>query len=131
MVRDINQKIFDIKALRAITRLLGKLHISPCYTKHTDTEYIYDKAGNLIHTFPIVKEFYGIGLAEAKAYVEKKYIYNIPNPTPLQQVTMGNEIHEIKRTRQLMHMLEKLGLKSPDAGLQVCRQFVTRQRNKH
>ncbi len=73
---------------------------------------------------------YGWGLAETKHYVEAKYQYTTISNSPLDQLQKGNELHEIKRTRQLMSTLNKLGLKTPDAGLQTCRRFVTRMRRR-
>ncbi len=121
-MRDHNLKIPDIKAVRSITRLLGKLGINACRWRQPPPPHPYTYSDK----YP---EFtYGWGLAETKSYVEMKYHYAYVKGSPLDQFQKHNVLHEIKRTRQLMHILNKLGLKTPDAGLRVCKDFVTRQR---
>lgn len=120
--RDVNLKIPDIKALRSLSRLLGKLHIYFA-VRNPPPPHPYGYSNN----YP--EWSYGIGLAEAKFYVENKYNYIHVKNSPYDQFSQGNIIHEIKRTRQLMNILNRLGLVSPDAGLRVCKEFVTRQRN--
>jgi hypothetical protein len=106
-MRDSNLKISDIKAFRAISRLLGKLGIQECINCHHEVTY-------------------GFGMKQAKDLVERTFDYQPISNSPLDQLRSNNEIHIIKRLRQTMNMLNKLGLKSPDSGLQACRGFVTR-----
>jgi len=121
-MRDHNLLIPDIKAVRSITRFLGKLGITECY---------YDYKTNNPFIPSEEKRNYGWGLAETKRYVEEKYHYTPIKNSPLNKFEQYNELHEIKRTRQLMHMLRKFGLKLnhiPDSTLGPARQFVTRMR---
>lgn len=123
-MRDSNLKIPDIKAFRAVTRFLGLLGISECRTFHPPPPHPWQNSPKHISWT------YGLGLAEAKSLVERMWDYRVTSNGPLDQLQKGNELHEIKRTRQLMSTLNKLGLKAPDAGLQICRQFVTRMRRR-
>lgn len=121
-MRDNNLKIPDIKAVRSITRLLGKLGINACRQRQPPPPHPWTYSDK--HP-----EFtYGWGLAETKRYVEDKYPYAYIKNSPLDQFQKNNQLHEIKRTRQLMHMLNKFGLKTPDAGLRAAKDFVTRMR---
>lgn len=124
----MDHKIRDIKSVRTITAILGRLGISECCIITTEPTYTFDGTG--LYTGMGTKEVirYGVGLVQGKEYVERLYNYQHMYYTPRKQVERGNEIHEIKRTRQLMSLLGRLGLKHPDAGLQVCRTFVTRRR---
>ena len=106
-MRDSNLKIRDIKAFRSLTYLLGALGLQSCNSTPN----------------------YGLSLHDAKDLVEQTFYYIPTSNSPLEQIQYVNEYHEIKRTRQLMSTLNKLGLKTPDAGLQICRRFVTRMRN--
>lgn len=113
-------KIPDIKHVRSITRFLGKLSIEGLY--RVDPWRTWGSTEEKI--------MYGWTLSDAKSYVESKYTYYDHSlETNLDKVREHNIIHEIKRTRQFMHMLNKLGLSSPDAGLAICKAFVTRRRN--
>jgi hypothetical protein len=123
-MRDLNLKIPDIKQVLSVTRLLGKLGISYCRQRQPQPPLPYTYSDK----YP---EFtYGWGLKQTKDYVEAKYQYTNSTNSPLDQLQKGNELHEIKRTRQLMSTLNKLGLITPDAGLQICRRFVTRMRRR-
>lgn len=120
-MRDLNLKIPDIKRIRVLIRFLGILGLDSCRVRNPSPPppYIYSDA---------YKEWsYGWGLKETKDYVESKYSYT-NTTTSLDQLQKGNELHEIKRTRQFMNMLNKLGLQTPDSTLHFCRQFVTRMR---
>ncbi len=121
-MRDHNLKIPDIKHVRNVTRFLGKLGINHCRRRNDPPPHPYSYNEN----YP--EWLYGWGLAEAKAYVEMKYHYTYIKGSPLDQFQKNNQLHEIKRTRQLMHMLNKLGLKTPDAGLRTAKEFITRMR---
>ena len=79
--RASNLKIPDIKALRGLSRLLGKLHIPCCYHRFTEVTYDYDDNNVLIGTHDIVKEGYGFGLKESKDFVERWFDYSQP-PIP-------------------------------------------------
>ena len=119
-LRDLNLKIPDIKMFIRLTRLLGKLGINACRLEnrifgHLDLDNQYSKY------------VYGFGLKEAKDLVESTFDYRHILNSPLDQHKVESRLHQIKRTRQLMHTLNKLGLHTPDAGLQVCRQFVARR----
>ena len=126
-MRDSNLKIPDIKVFRSLTRLLGKLGIHACREEnsmyHAQVASGYPDPDNKHPRYT-----YGFGLRETKDLVERTFDYrHVPN-SPLDKLVMGNELHQIKRTRQFMNMLNKLGLKTPDAGLQACRGFITRRR---
>jgi len=126
-MRDLNLKIPDIKVFRSLTRLLGKLGINTCREEssmyHAQVASGYPDPDN---RYP--KYTYGLGLKEAKDLVERTFDYQPISNSPLDQLRSNNEIHIIKRLRQTMNMLNKLGLKSPDSGLQACRGFITRRR---
>lgn len=122
--RDINLKIPDIKLYRKITTILGRLGINASRTHNPlpPHPWIYG---------PSAPEwYYGWTLTESKSYVEMKYMYINANPDDSLGPLKGSEVHEIKSARQLMGMLSRLGLKTPDAGLLVCRKFVTHMRNR-
>lgn len=122
MIRDVNLKIPDIKAIRGLTRLLGLLGISMCRMHYPPppAPWTYNKS----HP----EWSYGFGLKESKDLVERTFHYATVKNSPFDQFQKGNIINEVKRTRQLMNTLNKLGLKSPDAGLKVCKFFVDRMR---
>jgi len=130
MSRDILLKIPDIKVFRSLTRLLGLIGIKRCITEHYEDTHLYDSYNQLTSIISIKRYFYGIGLAEAKNYVENKYVYSYNGFNPLNQLRKGNELHEIKRVRQLIWMLDKLNINSAaeQAGLFQAKQFVTRMR---
>ena len=75
--RHTSYKIPDIKAIRSLTRLLGKLEIPGMHWKYEDLGYAdYCRHAGL----PIDEEKkyvrrYGYGLAEAKAFVERWFNY--------------------------------------------------------
>lgn len=125
-MRDLNLKILDIKAVRSITRLLGKLGISYCRQRQPQPPPPWTYSDK----YP---EFtYGWGLAETKNYVEAKYPYAYVRNSPLDQFQKDNQIHEIKRTRQFINMLHKLGIKSAGSqgGLHPAKEFVARMRTR-
>ncbi len=122
-MRDLNLKIPDIKHVRNLTRFLGKLGINACRVQNLPAPPPPYKYSDKYPEF-----LYGWGLKETKDYVESKYHYAYIKNSPLDQFQKHNVLHEIKRTRQLMHMLNKLGLKTPDAGLRPAKEFVTRMR---
>jgi hypothetical protein len=71
--RHVSYKIPDIKALRSLTRLLGKLNIRPCYFVYEDLGYV-DYCNNrnfIIDNDRRFKTSYGYGLAESKVFVEQ------------------------------------------------------------
>jgi len=123
MKRRANQlKIPDIKVVRALTMLLGKLGIEGLSRSY----YITDDNNNVIGG----KTIFGWGLKETKDYVESKYDYYLPaQETETDKLRNYNVIHLTKRVRQTMNMLNKLGITSADAGLQVCKAFVLRRHN--
>ena len=83
--RSLSNKIPDIKALRSLTRLLGKLHVPSCYYTYEDTAYEYsEETGKLINTYQVKKEAYGFGLKESKDFVEGWFEYD-------QQLTRPND----------------------------------------
>lgn len=86
--RDINTKIPDIKAVRVLSRLLGKLHLPSCYSKYRSVEPEYDEYGKFLGTVEKDVEAYGFGLAEAKAFVERwfEYVKSPAPPPPIKQV---------------------------------------------
>lgn len=119
-MRNSHLKIPDIKVFRSLTNLLGKLGIKECRrTPHPTIHPI---------TMKPISPVYGLGLKEAKDLVERIFNYQVLTNSPSVQLRAYNEIHQIKRTRQLMVTLNKLGLKAPDSSLQPCRQFVARLR---
>lgn len=121
-MRDLNLKIPDIKAVRSITMFLGKLGLDTCRRHIPPPPHPWQNS-------PVHKPWmFGLGLAEAKAYVEAKYNYMIVSNSPHKQFADMNDIHITKRVRQTMNMLNKLGLKTPDANQQPCRAFVARMR---
>ena len=67
--RSIDLKIKDIKAIRSLTRVLGKLiKIRSCYRNYTDEHQRQAGYHRVVETF-------GWGLKESKEYVESKYDY--------------------------------------------------------
>lgn len=121
--RASNLKIPDIKHVRIITRFLGQLGISTCIQRN----------GWFNPTYPISqnnRQFsIGLGLKEAKDYVEDKYDYFLQEPyNPRKEIERGNIIAEIKATRRIMSILNKLDIKSADYGLKVCKVYVERLR---
>ena len=76
--RPHRSKIPDIKAVRALTRLLGKFRIKRCFRVYPSLVHIYDEFGQ----FQGTTEGYGVqigwGLKESKDYVESKYMYLDP-----------------------------------------------------
>lgn len=77
--RDINAKIPDIKAVRVLSRLLGKLHLPSCYSKYRSVEPEYDEYGKFLGTVEKDVDAYGFGLAEAKVFVERWFEYKVPS----------------------------------------------------
>jgi hypothetical protein len=78
------KKIPDIKALRSLTRLLGKLEVPSLHHTYVDEsyrQYCIDRAIPMEQDKLYVKT-YGYGLAESKAFVERWFDYQ----TPEQQV---------------------------------------------
>lgn len=122
MIRDHNLKIPDIKVFRSLTRLLGKLGLDTCRTHNPPLLAPWAYSSN----YPEYQ--IGFGLKETKDLVERTFLYGYIKNSPLDQFQKGNMIHEIKRTRQLMGMLNKFGLKTPDTGLRTAKDFVDRMR---
>lgn len=79
-----HHKIPDIKAVRSLTRLLGKLHIPSCYYTYPELVPVFDKDGFQTGTMHIDKESYGFGLKEAKDFVEAWFDYEVPQQEPKQ-----------------------------------------------
>lgn len=76
--RPHNHKIPDIKVLRSLTRLLGKLHIPSCYHAYDELTPQYDDNGQRLPDKLIRKESYGFGLKESKDFVEVWFDYEYP-----------------------------------------------------
>lgn len=131
-MRPLHFKILDIKAIRSLARLLGKLEI-----------YFYSREQELIPQY--VDGVYvgdaweprvacGIDLKESKEYVERKYKYAPPNPYTADPNTILSQgqcikngpLHVIKRIRQTMFFLNKLGIQTADPGLVECKKFYDR-----
>jgi hypothetical protein len=83
-IRPANAKIPDIKVIRALTRLLGKLHIPSCHRIYTDEGYRQwcQSSGHPIQHEKLYTEIFGWGLKESKDYVELKYSYEGPKAAP-------------------------------------------------
>lgn len=126
-MRDHNLKIPDIKHVRRITSFLGKLGIDECRSRNDPAPHPYLPAYS--DNWPEWR--YGWGLAETKRYVENKYHYVHIKGSPLDMFQKNNQLHEIKRTRQLMFMLSKLGIKNTDSSLRAGKDFVTRMRARN
>ena len=129
--RRSDTKIPDIKAVRTLTSLLGKFGVSHCYRTYKDLSYEdFCRHHSVVpDEDKLWKKQYGFGLKEAKDYVESKYIYYAPHEeTEADRVRGTNMIHLIKRTRQVMFLLNKLGIKSAGfkTGLYEAKNFVTR-----
>lgn len=125
MTRDVNKKISDIKHIRSITIFLGKLSLETCRERNDPPP----KPWAYLSNYP--EWSYGLGLKETKDLVERVYTYVYINTTAtLSAFEKGNPINRIKRTRQLMRLLNKFGLKVPDHGLKVCKDFVERIRGR-
>lgn len=74
--RHTSYKIPDIKVIRALSKLLGKLQIKPCYNIIDNTDYIkHLESSGVPHDMERFQYFYGYGLAEAKAFVEQWFNY--------------------------------------------------------
>lgn len=122
--RPNSYKINDVKNVRRFTNLLGKLGIPSLVRVHHHPAS-QSKTGVAFDQY-----VYGWGLKESVDYVMQKYEYYMPHEeTAADQLRNTNIIHETKRTRQFMSMLNRLGITSADAGLSVCKRFVLRQRN--
>lgn len=120
-------KIPDIKALRGLIKILGMFHVT-CYYVARETKYHYDSFNQLTGTSLIDKEYYGIGLKEAKDYVESKFDYYVPtDETEEDKARVVNMIQKIKQLRKFMHTLNvKFHIQSADYGLAACKRFVDR-----
>lgn len=71
MKRRPNQlKIPDIKVIRSLTRLLGKLQVPSCYRLSHEDVGDFDSNGQYIGVKKEWKQVYGWGLKESKDYVE-------------------------------------------------------------
>ena len=64
-LRPHDQRIPDIKSVRRLTYILGKLGINSCISTYRISPLYYNNK----------RSSYGLGLAEAKAYIENKYDY--------------------------------------------------------
>jgi hypothetical protein len=117
--RRVENKIYDIKAVRLLTSFLGKAtRIPSCYRSH------YDPG---VTSGPFIQQVFGWGLKESKDYVEMKYdYYNQQQETPQDRDDVRQFIHKVKRTRQVMSMLRKLKLQSPNESLTAAKEFVER-----
>ena len=109
--------------LRMFTHLLGKCGVPSLHRQH------HHPTG---HSGPWTQHVYGLGLKEAKDWVERYYdYYDSSQETELDRLRTQNTIHLIKRTRQTMMFLDKLGIKAAGdvSGLFHAKQFVTRFNN--
>ena len=121
--RQQHHKIPDIKMMRQFTRLLGLCGVSSMHRVHHHPA-AFSQSGVAFD-----QHVYGMGLKEAKDWVESKYdYYSQEQETELDRIRGANIIHETKRTRQFMSFLQRLGVSSADTGLAVCKNFVTRMR---
>lgn len=75
IIRPRRSRIPDIKAFRALWQLLGKLHIKGCYYIIQETEYTWDDNGMCTGSYTVDVEYYHMGLADAKALVERIWDY--------------------------------------------------------
>lgn len=108
--RNIQLKIYDIKNVRQLTRFLGLIGIESCIRDYSiDIEY-------------------GLGLAESKAYVEKKYTYHAPSQSEIIKIKHSNDIAALKSVRMLMILLHKLGLQETNSGLYFAKMFTVNRR---
>jgi hypothetical protein len=85
--RSGHYKIPDIKAIRTITRFLGKLHVPKCYYVYEELTPQFNDIGQHIGDSLVRKEAYGYGLKEAKDFVEAWFDYESPakdEPMPTQ-----------------------------------------------
>lgn len=125
-MRDGRLKISDIKHIRRITMLLGKLGIKSCSTHFDPPPPPWGYSAN----HPEWR--HGLGLKETKDLVERTFDYtNDPLPPKhRQQLQKHNQIQEIKATRYLMYLLKEFGVSSADTGLAPCRLFTNRMRAK-
>lgn len=117
--RDRNLKIPDIKAVRSLTRLLGKIGIKDLY-RDNPTYWEGIRLGYPPHPMYPPK-VYGLGLKEAKDYIEAKYNYK-------ERLPKRNIIQDVKCARRFMGFLEgRLGIKAAVhiTGLYNCKQYVT------
>ena len=118
-IRDRNLKIPDIKAIRSVTRLLGKFGIRGLYQDNpTYWEGIrlgYPPNPN----YP--PKVYGIGLREAKDYIEAKYHYTAP---PKKR----NLIEDVKCARRFFGFLSSYPMNIKSArqktGLYYCKLYI-------
>jgi hypothetical protein len=76
--RPANKRLPDIKVVRGLTRLLGKLHLPCCFTRYQRTTSHYDESGALLSTYIVTEEGYGYGLKESKDFVERWFNYVNP-----------------------------------------------------
>ena len=67
-------RIRDIKSLRKLTVLLGKLGIKSCYHVFNRSSYSLP-----IGVPPLTTYVYGYGLADCKALMERKHDYDTKN----------------------------------------------------
>lgn len=75
--RHVSYKISDIKALRSLTKLLGKLEIPSLYHKYLDIGYLAYCAKVNCEVLEDLRyiHYFGYGLAESKAFVEQWFNY--------------------------------------------------------
>ena len=75
--RNLSYKIPDIKAVRALTRLLGKLEVPSLYYTYEDMGYVMycTKTNSPIDENKRYMKAYGYGLLESKLFVEKLFNY--------------------------------------------------------
>lgn len=119
--RHESEKVPDIKAFRSCTKLLGKLGVASCFHSFNVQVPHFDKTGSITH-YTVEKEInYGWSLLDSKKYIERQFNYTLSKP-PINY----NLIHLIKRTRQHMILLQKLNIKSADAGLLSSKLLVHR-----
>lgn len=78
-IRDLDLKILDIKALRALTRLLGKFRLPSLY--HVSKDIGYENFCKSMGFTPVESKLwiksYGLGLQDSKLWVERMYHYEI------------------------------------------------------
>lgn len=75
--RHVSYKIPDIKAIRSLTKLLGKLQVPGLYHKYEDQSYLaycYISSHDIDENLRYIHHV-GYGLAESKAFIEQWFNY--------------------------------------------------------
>ena len=113
--RPFMHKLSDIKNLRRLTSLLGKLDIADLYVDHGSQNPSF-------HRYT-----YGLTLRESMDMLDRVYFY-YKDLSDVVQLRADNLVAAIKNVRRFIFVLNKLEIQSAKKiGLQSCKGFINRQ----